>query len=56
MVLLVVAPGFKYNMTDVAAAIGIHQLRKLDRFCHRRRQELAHRYEEGLRDLLLHFL
>lgn len=48
----VVAPGFKYNMTDVAAAIGIHQLRKLDR-CLRRRVELAHRYDEGLRDLCL---
>jgi dTDP-4-amino-4,6-dideoxygalactose transaminase len=46
----VVAPGFKYNMTDVAAAIGIHQLRKLDRFL-RRREELARRYDEGLRDL-----
>ena len=42
----VVAPGFKYNMTDVAAAIGIHQLRKLDRF-QRRREELAHRYDEA---------
>ena len=48
----VVAPGFKYNMTDIAAAIGIHQLRKLDRFL-RRREELAHRYDEGLRDLCL---
>jgi dTDP-4-amino-4,6-dideoxygalactose transaminase len=48
----VVAPGFKYNMTDVAAAIGIHQLRKLDRFLHRR-EELARRYDEGLRGLCL---
>ena len=48
----VVAPGFKYNMTDVAAAIGIHQLRKLDRFL-RRREELARAYHEGLRDLCL---
>ena len=24
----IVAPGYKYNMTDVAAAIGIHQLRR----------------------------
>jgi dTDP-4-amino-4,6-dideoxygalactose transaminase len=48
----VVAPGFKYNMTDVAAAIGIHQLRKLDRSL-RRREELAHRYDKGLRDLCL---
>ena len=48
----VVAPGFKYNMTDVAAAIGIHQLRKLDHF-RRRREKLARRYDEGLRDLCL---
>ena len=48
----VVAPGFKYNMTDVAAAIGIHQLRKLDRFV-RRREELAYRYDERLRDFCL---
>lgn len=25
-------PGYKYNMTDIQAAIGIHQLRKLDKF------------------------
>ena len=46
----VVAPGFKYNMTDVAAAIGIHQLRKVDRF-RRRREYLANRYDEALGDL-----
>jgi dTDP-4-amino-4,6-dideoxygalactose transaminase len=28
----VVAPGFKYNMTDVAAALGLRQLTKQDRF------------------------
>ena len=28
----VVAPGYKYNMTDMAAALGIHQLRRLDGF------------------------
>lgn len=28
----VVAPGFKYNLTDLAAAIGIHQLRKAEAF------------------------
>jgi dTDP-4-amino-4,6-dideoxygalactose transaminase len=48
----VVAPGFKYNMTDVAAAIGIHQLRKLDRFL-QRREALAHRYDRGLAGLPL---
>ena len=48
----VVAPGYKYNMTDVAAAIGIHQLRKLNRF-HSRREELAGRYDEALKDICL---
>jgi dTDP-4-amino-4,6-dideoxygalactose transaminase len=46
----VVGPGFKYNMTDLAAAIGIHQLRKLDRFL-RRREQLARRYDDGLQGL-----
>ena len=46
----VVAPGFKYNMTDVAASMGIHQLRKAERFL-RRRAEIAERYDEALRGL-----
>jgi dTDP-4-amino-4,6-dideoxygalactose transaminase len=32
----VLAHGFKYNMSDIQAAIGIHQLRKLDQFVERR--------------------
>jgi dTDP-4-amino-4,6-dideoxygalactose transaminase len=39
----IIAPGFKYNLTDIAAAIGIHQLRKADAF-HARRSELARLY------------
>lgn len=31
-----VAPGYKYNMNDIQAAIGIHQLRKLDGFIEKR--------------------
>lgn len=34
----VVFPGFKYNMTDIQAAIGLWQLRKLSEFQTRRRQ------------------
>ena len=30
--------GFKYNLTDIQSAIGIHQLRKLERFVERRTQ------------------
>jgi dTDP-4-amino-4,6-dideoxygalactose transaminase len=48
----VVAPGFKYNLTDIASAIGLHQLRKLDSFV-RRRTDMARRYDEALSDLAL---
>jgi dTDP-4-amino-4,6-dideoxygalactose transaminase len=48
----VVAAGFKYNLTDIASAIGIQQLRKIDRFASRRDQ-LAHRYHSLLAELPL---
>lgn len=48
----VVAPGFKYNLTDIASALGIHQLAKLPRFL-KRRQYLAARYHEQLASLPL---
>ncbi|MCY0856206.1 DegT/DnrJ/EryC1/StrS family aminotransferase [Cupriavidus sp. D39] len=48
----IVAPGFKYNMTDVASAIGIHQLKKANAF-HQRRAVIAARYDEALADLPL---
>jgi perosamine synthetase len=43
----IIAPGFKYNMTDIAAAIGIHQLRKADLF-HQRRKNIVGQYRELL--------
>ncbi len=46
----IVAPGFKYNMTDIAAAIGIHQLRRADEL-HRMRQQWAALYSELLGDI-----
>jgi len=48
----IVAPGFKYNMTDMAGAMGRVQLRRLPAFL-QRRQQLAARYLEGLHDLPL---
>ena len=42
-----VLAGFKYNLTDIASAIGIHQLRKLDGFI-ARRTAIAGRYLRGL--------
>jgi len=46
----IVAPGFKYNLTDIAAAIGLHQVRKADRL-HQRRAHWAATYTERLRDI-----
>lgn len=46
----IIAPGFKYNLTDIASAIGIHQVRKADRL-HQMRLSLAARYQEGLGDV-----
>ena len=42
----VLAPGFKYNMTDIAAAMGIHQLKKARRF-QARRQQIAKLYNDA---------
>lgn len=42
----VVRPGFKYNLTDIAAALGLRQLRKLGGF-QARRAEIARRYTEA---------
>ncbi len=45
----VVTPGFKYNMLDLQAAIGLHQLPKLNGFIERRKL-LAERYQALLAD------
>jgi dTDP-4-amino-4,6-dideoxygalactose transaminase len=45
----IVAPGFKYNMMDIQAALGLHQLPALDGFI-ARRTELARRYQQLLED------
>ena len=42
----VVAPGYKYNMTDLQASLGIHQLNKIERFL-QRREEIAEQYDEA---------
>ena len=48
----IVAPGFKYNLTDIAAALGLQQLKKARAF-QRRRAELAALYDEALAGLPL---
>jgi dTDP-4-amino-4,6-dideoxygalactose transaminase len=46
----VVAPGFKYNLTDIAAALGLHQLKRAHAFAERRTQ-IARQFDEGFRGL-----
>lgn len=43
----VLEPGYKYNLSDVQSALGIHQLRKLERFI-----EIRTRYARLYQDLL----
>ncbi|PYJ87295.1 MAG: UDP-4-amino-4,6-dideoxy-N-acetyl-beta-L-altrosamine transaminase [Verrucomicrobia bacterium] len=46
----IIAPGYKYNLTDIAAAIGLHQLRKADRL-HEKRAQWARLYSEYLSEV-----
>lgn len=45
----VIAPGFKYNMTDIAAAMGLAQLRRAEQM-KQRRIEIARQYNDALRN------
>jgi dTDP-4-amino-4,6-dideoxygalactose transaminase len=42
--------GFKYNMMDLQAAMGIHQLRRIDDYW-KRREKIWNRYLEAFRDM-----
>lgn len=46
----VVAPGYKYNLTDIASALGIHQLKRAHAF-QQKRVQLAAAYDEALAGL-----
>jgi len=48
----IVAPGFKYNLTDIAAALGLHQLKKARAF-QQRRAEIARAYDDAFAGLPL---
>jgi dTDP-4-amino-4,6-dideoxygalactose transaminase len=49
----IVAHGFKYNLSDIQSAIGIHQLHKLEQFVNRRAEQAAlYNQELGGRDYL----
>jgi UDP-4-amino-4,6-dideoxy-N-acetyl-beta-L-altrosamine transaminase len=46
----IICPGYKYNMTDIQASLGLHQLEKLNRF-KKRREEIVKFYDEAFSDL-----
>ncbi|NHB92017.1 DegT/DnrJ/EryC1/StrS family aminotransferase [Photorhabdus cinerea] len=46
----VIESGYKYNMPDICAAIGIHQLKKIDAF-QKKREAMAKLYDDELKDL-----
>ena len=46
----IIRPGYKYNLTDIAAALGIEQLKRCDQFYEARRR-IANRYHEAFAEL-----
>jgi dTDP-4-amino-4,6-dideoxygalactose transaminase len=46
----VVFPGFKYNMMDIQASLGIHQLKKIEKY-HKLREKIWNFYNKELRNL-----
>lgn len=46
----IIAPGYKYNLTDLAAAIGIHQLARAEAM-RAERESLAHRFMEDFAEV-----
>jgi len=46
----IIAPGYKYNLTDIAAAIGLAQLKKATLFLEKRRQ-IAFMYNQAFKDM-----
>ncbi len=48
----IVYPGFKYNMMDIQASLGIHQLKRIENY-YKRRKEIWQRYDEAFCNLPL---
>ncbi|TWV82421.1 DegT/DnrJ/EryC1/StrS aminotransferase family protein [Moraxella sp. VT-16-12] len=46
----VIEPGYKYNLPDICAAIGVQQLKRINEF-QKKRELLAEAYHEALKDL-----
>jgi len=48
----IVYPGFKYNMMDIQAALGIHQLKRIEKYL-LRREQIWQRYDDAFQNLPL---
>ena len=46
----IVCPGYKYNMTDIQASLGLHQLEKLNNF-QRKREKIVKAYNKAFKDM-----
>jgi len=46
----VIYPGYKYNMTDIQASIGIHQIKRINKY-DKKRQEIWNFYNKNFNDL-----
>jgi len=46
----IVAPGFKYNLTDIAASLGIVQLGKMNQF-YQKRKKIAKSYNQAFKNI-----
>lgn len=46
----IVAPGFKYNLTDIAASIGVHQLKRAEAM-RRERERVARKYLRAMKSI-----
>lgn len=46
----VIYPGYKYNMMDLQAAIGIHQLKRIEKYS-KRRQEIWKKYNKAFKNM-----
>ena len=46
----IVAPGFKYNLTDIASSLGIWQLKKCNLLC-KKRAKIAEEYSKAFKNI-----
>ncbi|MFC1570125.1 DegT/DnrJ/EryC1/StrS family aminotransferase, partial [bacterium] len=46
----IVAPGFKYNLTDIAAGLGLAQLKKAESM-RKRRKQISQKYNQAFKDV-----